>query len=453
MNKTLAALCVAISILAFAVAGADAAPTQVNVRIEGRSETLFEGPIATEPHGVRASSDKSSKLRRCDGINVNDPQNVVPAVTPIAGAADAMALVGQTFDGQWYSSYEDYFVTRFGPDAQNPSAPGGGAYWGILVNDTFTAVGGCQYQLDGGDELLWIYDAFQNRPTLALFPQAAGYSSGPRPLTVTGVAPGQAVPVEVVSYADDLENDPPAAPTRLGSSPFEGAKVSPVITAANGFERVETATGPTSDSQGKATVSYTEPGWHRIKATVGSPGAESVIRSNRLDICVSGGGGATLEGATSCNELPAADRVRVPPATSGEVEGPAPGGTAGSPAPSGAGISGSAATASSGTGSLKVSVPRIDRKQLAQGRLGVSWTVQDPGPGVKRWTISSQTVGRKATGYVVRASGAKTTAATVQLPQGAAYRLRFAITDALGRTSTVSLGKVRVPEAGPRRHR
>jgi hypothetical protein len=447
MNKTLATISVAIALLTVAVQSAQATPTEVNVRIEGRSETLFEGPLATEPHGVHASSDTGPGLRRCDGINVNDPQNATPAVTPTAASADAMALVGQTFDGQWYNQYEDYFLTRFGPDSQDPAAPGGGAYWGILVNNTFTNVGGCQYQLDGGDEALWVYNAFQGRPTLALFPEAAAYSSGPRPLTVTGVAPGQAVPVEVVSYADSFENSPPASPTRTGSSAFEGAKVSPVLTAANGFQRIETATGPVTDAQGKATVSYAEPGWHRIKATVGSPGAESAIRSNRLDICVSGGGGATLEGATGCNEVPAADRVRTLPAPPGN-ETPH-GGVAGPPPPSAPGSPLSAAA-----GTLRVSVPRIDRDQLAKGRLGFSWTVQSAGPGVKRWTISSQTVGGKGAGYVIRASGAKTTSATILLPRGASYRLRFAITDLLGKTSTVSLGKVRVPEAGHRnRHR
>jgi hypothetical protein len=450
MNKIVATLSVAIALLAIAVPSAAAAPTQVDLRIEGRSETLFEGPIATEPHGVRAASDKSGKLRRCDGINVNDPQNVVPAVTPTAAAADGMTLAGETFDGRWYTQYEDYFVTRFGPDAQDLTVPGG-AYWGLLVNNTFTAVGGCQYQLDGGDEVLWAYDAFHGRPTLALLPEAAGYSSGPRPLTLTGVAPGEAVPVEVVSYADAEEDSPPAAPSRLGSSPFEGAKVSPVATAANGFERIETATGATTDSQGKATVSYAEPGWHRIKATVGAPGSEGAIRSNRLDICVSGGGGATLEGATGCGELPAADRVRVPPATVGEVEEPPHGGSAGAPAPAGSGAPAPKRAASVEAGALRVSVPRIDRGQLAKGRLAVSWTVQSGGPGVKRWTISSRAAGRKGGAWVVRASGATRTSATIQLPRGATYRLRFAITDALGRTSTLPLGIVRVPEARRRR--
>jgi hypothetical protein len=446
MNRLLATLSVATVLLASLVATAQAAPTAVNVRIEGKSETLFEGPIATEPHGIRATSDKISKLRRCDGINVNDPQNVVPSVVPTTAAADAMALVGQTFDGQWFKQFEDYFVTRFGPDQQDPAAPGGGAFWGLLVNNVFTNVGGCQYQLNGDDEVLWVYDAFGGRPTLALFPEAAAYSSGPRPLTVSDVAPGEAVPLEVVSSADNLENNPPPGPIRAGSSAFAGATVSPVATAANGFQRVEAATLSVTDAQGKASVRFAEPGWHRVKATVGSPGAESVIRSNRLDICVSGGGGASLEGATGCNELPAADKVRTAAKTTGEIEGETPATPAGPAAPG-------PGNGKPPVGSLRVSVPQVDRKRIAKGRLSFSWKVTDVGPGVKRWTISSQTVSQKKAPYVTRASGAHKTKATIQLPRGASYRLRFAITDLAGKTSTVSLGKVRVPEMARRQRR
>ena len=57
--------------------------------------------------------------------------------------------------------FDDYFITRFGPDAQERRASPGG----VLVNNTFTNVGGCQYQLDEGDEVLWVYDAFSGRPT------------------------------------------------------------------------------------------------------------------------------------------------------------------------------------------------------------------------------------------------------------------------------------------------
>ncbi len=177
MRIRIAALCVA-SLITIALAPvAQAAPTQVNVRIEGRTETLFEGPILTDGHNVRASSDSSGRRpagaatgSTTAGTRCRDP-------TPTAAAADAMSLIGEDFDGLWYAQpFEDYFITRWGPDGQNEGA---GEYWGVVVNNVFTSVGGCQYQLDGGDEVLWVYDAFGNRPRLLLYP--AGYSAGALP--------------------------------------------------------------------------------------------------------------------------------------------------------------------------------------------------------------------------------------------------------------------------------
>jgi outer membrane lipoprotein-sorting protein len=92
-------------------------------------------------------------------------------------------------------------------------------------------------------------------------------------------------------------------------------------------------------------------------------------------------------------------------------------------------------------------VPALDRKLLAKGKLGLSWKVTDAGPGVRQWVVSSLTVGQKGAHWVTRAKGASKSATTIALPKGHAYKLRFAITDASGQTSTVALGKVKVPKA------
>jgi hypothetical protein len=439
MRKITATLAVVLSGIAIAAPAAEAAPTEVNVRIEGKTETLFEGPILTTPHGVRASSDKINKLRRCDGINVNDSENVVPAPTPTAASADAMTLLGETFDARWFNQLEDYFLTRWGPDSQDLDS---GAFWGVLVNNVFTKVGGCQYQLNDGDEVLWVFDAFKDRPTLALLPEEAAYSAGPRPLTATAQL-GVPFGLEVVSYANAAEGTPPEAPTRTGSTAYAGAEVAPVQTSANGSEKVE-ASSPeavTTDSEGKASITFADPGWHRIKATVvGLDGNESVIRSNRLDVCVPPDG-AALEGAAGCAELPAADRVRVPPPTEGEIEGP----THEVPPPSDP-VSHATGAASTPTGPLHVSLPRLDRKDVAEGRVGVSWRVLSAGPGIESWKIASQMLGRKGARYVTKVRGTSGTSALLRFGPGT-YRLRFTVTDVSGSASTVALGKVIVPDA------
>jgi hypothetical protein len=443
------ALCVAISFLSVVPALAQASPTVVNVRIEGAHETLFEGPVAVEPHGVRASSDPNPKLRSCVGLNPLDPWNTARAPTSTSSSVDAMSLIGETFDGRWYPGYDDYFVTRFGPDKETE-----GKSWGILVNNTFTNVGGCQYQLDEGDEVLWIFNAFNRRANLALFPE--GWPSGPRPLTATGTL-NQPFHLEVVAFGDGQEDVPSAHPERTGSTPFKGADISPVTTNAKGFERVDTEDPATvvTDPQGKAQITFTTPGWHRIKATVPGTPEEEAFRSNRLDVCV------PEAGQTGCGALPAEDQVRTPPPTVGEEEEPAPGsggGTPGDDPPGGDSGGGSAGTGGPGSptaqapngpapqpGALRISIPKLDRKELRQGRVAVSWKVLEAGTGVRSWTIASQLIGDKKAPYVRRASGTSATSASLRLPRGHAYRLRFTLTDAAGKSSDLMLGKVVVP--------
>ena len=303
--------------LALTTSMARATPTEVNVRIEGRTQTLFEGPILTEGHDVSSykgdGGDEAEDLAEhpCDGVNELDRQNTEPGPVPTAASVDAMNAIGETnaMAGQWYNDFNDYFVKQWGAEEENAESEG--RAWGILVNNTYTPVGGCQYQLDTGDEVLWIYNAFESRPILALFAAGADYSGGDRPLTATAQL-GKPFQVEVLSYEDDIEDKPPAHPERTGTGPLAGAKVAPVLTSKKGLERpdLESPETVTSNAEGKATITFNTPGWHRLKA--GGPieaetGEEEVIRSNRLDVCV------PAEGASGCGELPAEDRLRVPP--------------------------------------------------------------------------------------------------------------------------------------------
>jgi hypothetical protein len=445
MLKKTATLILASLIPLACAAAAQATPTQVNVRIEGAERTLFEGPILTEGHEVEASSD--TQARSCDGIDVNDPENTVPGPTPTAASADAMGLIGETFDGQREPQYEDYFVTRWGPDAQNPTDA---AYWGALVNNVFTNVGGCQYELGGGDEVTWAYNAFAGHPSLALY--AAGSTSGARPLTALAKR-GQPFAVEVRDYSDDTEGTPPAQPERTGSEPYAGAEVSPVEVSAKGFERPETSNPATvtTNAHGKASITFTTPGWHRIKAThLDAEGHEDAIRSNRLDVCV------PPEGELECGRPPFEDEPRTPAylEDSGETgtgeEAPvkheepsaAPGSAGQTTATTG--VAGFTATTAAGT--VRVKSARFDGLGAARGLIGVRWRLIDTGVGVASWTISSKTLGQKGAKYVIRARGTGATSALVKLPPGVAYELELTVTDRLGRSTTSTIGKVLVPQ-------
>ena len=256
------AAAVAVGAAAFPAA-AGAAPVTVNLRVEGASQTLFEGPVTTYGHAVQAASDSTS--RQCDGTN--NGANPLPGGTATTALVDGLSTVDTNWDGTWSAPPGDYFVTRIGPDSQN-----GGVLWGLLDNYQFTPVSGCQTEVNASDQVLWAYDAFNAVRFLRLSASA------------TSVAAGQQVTVTV----------------HAGNSItlVSGATVAPVTTsAANGYETVDTGdpSAVTTDSSGNATLSWTTPGWKRVKAV-----ASSSIRSNRLDICV-----------TPCGPPPADTLIRI----------------------------------------------------------------------------------------------------------------------------------------------
>jgi hypothetical protein len=279
------AIAAALAVLGVALiwsTGAKAALTELTVRIEGAQKTLFEGPIVTAGHQVQASSDPEP--RPCDATN--NGAHPTPGPTPTAASADAMELIGEGFDGQWYPGFDDYFLKQWGPDRE-----AGSAYWGILVDGVLTPVGGCQFLAAAGDEVFWAYDAFTGRKRLWL--------------SVTGDLGFPAQPSASVEVGEPL-----ALTVEAGDQPSPtaaaGVTVAPVATTAgSGYQTVEVGSpaAVTTDAGGHASLTFSTPGWHRIKAQKEA----GFNRSNRLDVCVEPAGGG------SCGPLPTDAAVRVPP--------------------------------------------------------------------------------------------------------------------------------------------
>ncbi len=441
MRTWIAALLAALTFVVLAVPVAGAAPTEVDVRVEGKTETLFEGPILTDGRNVKANGDAKAPAagRRCNGLN--NGANPVPGPTPTAAAVDAMEILGQGFDGDWYAApFEDYFITQWGPDRQSVAA---NAYWGVVVNNVFTDVGGCQFQDHAGDEVLWVYDAFGNRPRLLLYP--GDYDEGPLQLTAEATV-GVPFEVEVDAWDSYNEGAAPGSPQR-STTVFEGALVAPVSTGSGGFERIDASSpeAASTGADGRASIAFATAGWHRLKATRIVAGKETVIRSNRLDVCV-----APTPGA-GCGPAPADDAVRAPGDSgpgdgSGGGAGPGPETPAIAPASGPSGSPGPATDrAQPVPAAVRLRLARLDRSGLAAGTVGVAWKVLDAGPGIARWTVSSSRLGKTAAGYVARAHGVGATTATLHLPAGAGYRLRLTVVDLLGRSSSAMLGHVQVP--------
>jgi hypothetical protein len=226
-NRIRGAHAVALAVFATAAPAGAADPVSVNLRVEGQSQTIFDGPVTTDGHQITTSSGGTHP---CDGTNNGAHQSPVP--TPTAALDDGARLNNFAWDGDWFPSFNDFLVNRVAGEAATSSQ-----FWGYGVNFKFATVGGCQARVHQGDEVLWIFDAFSKAHVLKL--AGPGSATTGAPVTVT------------VTNGD--------------GTPLAGATVGGVQTGADG----------------KATLSFAEAGVHRLKAER----ADSV-RSNSLTVCV-----------------------------------------------------------------------------------------------------------------------------------------------------------------------
>jgi hypothetical protein len=206
-----------------AAAPAAAAPTTVNLRVEGATGTIWDGPVTTDGHAIE--QDKAGP-QPCDGTN--NGAHPTPGPTVTSTLDDAVA-----WDGIWSNSLKDFEITRIGPDANTSTK-----FWGLALDFQQLQVGGCQQQVKAGDQVLIAYDLFSKKHLLKL--------TGPSHATS-----GQKFKVKVV----DGQNGQPVA----------GAKV--------GVEK--------TNAKGIATTSFKGAGRAVLKATK----ADSV-RSNALIVKV-----------------------------------------------------------------------------------------------------------------------------------------------------------------------
>ncbi|HYI80228.1 MAG TPA: hypothetical protein VEW67_05170 [Thermoleophilaceae bacterium] len=220
-----------LTLALFLPAAVSAAPTAVDVRIEGINSTIFDGPVTTDGKTVTTTTGGSHS---CDGTNGG--ANPSAGATPITALDDAAIKGGFTWDGTWYDSFSDYTTDRIGPDAANLVTF---QFWGLFINEAYAEVGGCQFRVSAGDEVLWAYDAYARQ-------QGVLSLSGDG-----GTRPGVPAAVRVTK-------------ARAGS-PVEGAQIGSEATAADGT----------------AQLTFAEPGVYRLKAE-----HPQYVRSRALTICV-----------------------------------------------------------------------------------------------------------------------------------------------------------------------
>ena len=218
-----------------------AAPTSVDLRIEAGGSTIYEGPVTTDGKVV---SPAEGGDQTCDGTNGG--ANPSPGPVPTSALDDGEGPGNYSWAGQYFPSFMDYSIERIGAQSQNDSQ-----FWGVFVNGVATQVGGCQQIVSSGDEVLWAFDAFSKDRTLRL--------DGPANGTV-----GQPLTVRVTDGAD--------------GSPLSGASIGGTRTAGDG----------------RATVTYDQPGVYRLKAE-----RSDAVRSNALAVCVDRAGADPCSSADS----------------------------------------------------------------------------------------------------------------------------------------------------------
>jgi hypothetical protein len=269
MHKFLSGLLAGVALL-IAAPNALAAPVTVDLRIEGPTRTLFEGPVTTDLRAFQFTGDPVA--HRCDGTAVEN-HGTSPAPVPTRGAAVAAAAAQVPFaiHGAWFDSLGSPSFNDI--DGENVAFdPGTNRFLAEYKNAQSASVGSCGDPIGPGDRVLFAYNDGDD-PLLAL----AGPGSA---------KPGETATVKVTDAAS--------------GAAIAGATVGGKTTAADGTATV----GP-----------FTARGEQDLKAS--KPGT---VRSNRLRVCVSDGHDGscdtTTPGATPApGSAPAARDTTAPIAT------------------------------------------------------------------------------------------------------------------------------------------
>jgi len=124
--------------------------------------TIFEDCIASGPHDV---TTPSSGTHHCDGTNGG--ANSLPGTTIVDLIDTAAQQNGFCFDAYYNSNYDNFFIERVG---QSNAA----TLISMLANYAFISEdGGCETELNNGDQALWAFDANEVHYFLEVQPEFA----------------------------------------------------------------------------------------------------------------------------------------------------------------------------------------------------------------------------------------------------------------------------------------
>jgi hypothetical protein len=222
----------AVLLLMLSCGTALSAPVTVQLRVEGATSTIFEGPVTTDGHPVDGGD--GTGFHPCDGTNLGAYPGPGPTMT--AALDDGVGRGG--WHGGWSADFQDFLIDTVGADSGTSFT----SYWGSVLDYQPTPRGGCQMQVGSGADVLFALGDVYSQPLLQLAGPARARAGQPATVAVTNGKDG---------------------------TPAEGAEVGAAVTGADGH----------------ASVTFAETGLVSLKATKAGS-----IRSNALRVCVSQSG-------------------------------------------------------------------------------------------------------------------------------------------------------------------
>ena len=194
--RSSAGLAAGLVLAALLPSTAAAAPVTVNLRIEGPTRTLFEGPVTTDVRQLRFTGESTGHT--CDGTAaIGGPS---ATAVPTRGAVIAQAAetapfeLGGTF-GEFGATFETVAGESVGFD------PATNRFLAEYENGQFASLGACADESQTGDDVLFAYGD-GSEPLLALTAPRQGSAGGSITLTVTNAASG--APVAGASVGGEL---------------------------------------------------------------------------------------------------------------------------------------------------------------------------------------------------------------------------------------------------------
>src|SRR3954447_11735512 len=270
MLHRLAGLALAVLALLVSASVAAAAPVTVNLRIEGPTATVFEGPVTTDVRPFQFTAGADTAPHECDGTAANGGTSPTPVPTRGAAVAAASFAAPFTTSGTFFHlpigspSFAEVGGQSTGFDTAT------GAFLVEYRNGVGASLGSCGDPIANGDDVLFAYGT-DTAPLLKLGGPSAAAAGTPFSVQVT-----------------DQKTGAPVAGATVGTA--------------------------TTDAAGNAAVTLGA-GVQRLKAT-----KAGAIRSNALVVAVGAGGAAP--GAAVATAAPVdrtAPRARLLSPRSGHV--------------------------------------------------------------------------------------------------------------------------------------